>query len=148
MDFLNPIFLDGLRAGELRMALPPSRPLQYVSVRDIGRFAAAIVDRGAEVFGRRFEIASDERTGEETAKVLGRAIGRHIRYVDFPPAALRAHSKDIAVMFEWLDAVGYAADRAELRQAFPEVGWQSLEDWAREQDWRAALAPAADQAAQ
>jgi uncharacterized protein YbjT (DUF2867 family) len=89
MDFLNPIFLDGLRAGELRMALPPSRPLQYVSVRDIGRFAAAIVDRGAEVFGRRFEIASDERTGEETAKVLGRAIGRHIRYVDFPPAAAR-----------------------------------------------------------
>jgi uncharacterized protein YbjT (DUF2867 family) len=148
MDFLNPIFLGGLRAGELRMALPPARPLQYVSVRDVGRFAAAIVDRGEDVFGQRFEIAGDERAGEETAQVLSRASGRDIRYVAVPPAVLRTHNEDITLMFEWLDAVGYAADRQALRQAFPEVGWQTLEDWAREQDWQTALAPAAEGAAQ
>jgi uncharacterized protein YbjT (DUF2867 family) len=147
MDFLNPIFREGLRAGELRMALPPQRPLQYISVRDIGRFAGVLVERGEQVFGQRFEIAGDELAGEETADVLSRASGRDIRYIAVPPDALRAHSEDIALMFEWLDAVGYAADRAALRQAFPEVGWQSLEDWAHEQDWQAALAPAGERAA-
>lgn len=147
MDFLNPILRESLKAGELRMALPSERPLQYVSVHDIGCFAAALVERGKAVIGKRFEIAGDELSGEETVKVLSRASGRDIRYVAVPPDALRVHSEDIALMFEWLDAVGYTADRVALRHDFPEVGWQSLEDWAREQDWHAALGPATDRAA-
>jgi uncharacterized protein YbjT (DUF2867 family) len=143
MDFLNPLFRDGLRAGELRMAVPPSRPVQYVAVADIGTFVAALVERREQVFGRRLEIAGDERTGEEVAAVLSRASGRDIRYVAFPPDALRAFSDDLARMFEWFDAVGYSVDRAALRQEFPDLGWHSLEDWARKQDWQSALRSAA-----
>jgi uncharacterized protein YbjT (DUF2867 family) len=139
MDFRNPIFLDGLRAGELRMALPAARPLQYVSVRDVGAFVAGLVERREAVFGRRYEIAGDELAGEQAAAVLSRASGRDVRYVDFPPATLRAHSEDIALMFEWLDRVGYAVDRPALRREFPELSWQSLADWADEQNWRGAL---------
>jgi uncharacterized protein YbjT (DUF2867 family) len=143
MDFLNPFFHDGLRAGELRMAVPHSRPVQYVAVPDIGTFVAALVERRERVFGRRIEIAGDERTGAETAAVLSRASGRDIRYVAFPPDALRTYSDDLARMFEWFDAVGYSVDRAALRKEFPELSWHSIEDWARKQDWAGALRSAA-----
>jgi uncharacterized protein YbjT (DUF2867 family) len=141
MDFINPIFIDGLRQGEFRMPLPASRPLQYVTPRDIGRFVAALAGRREQVFGRRIEIAGDERTGPETAAVLSRASGREIRYAPFPPSALKAANPDLAAMFEWLDHAGYAVDRAALAAEFPDVGWHTLEDWAGEQDWRAALGP-------
>jgi uncharacterized protein YbjT (DUF2867 family) len=143
MDFVNPIFLDGLRAGELRMAMPADRPLQYVAVSDIGEFVATLVARGDEVFGRRYEIASDERSGTEVAAILARAIGREIRYVPFSPRLLKEHAEDISLMFEWFDRVGYRVDRAELHRDFPEIDWSSLETWAERQDWSRALAPPA-----
>jgi hypothetical protein len=34
-------------------------------------------------------------------------------------------------MYEWFDRVGYTADVAGLRRDYPEVGWSTLEDWAR-----------------
>jgi uncharacterized protein YbjT (DUF2867 family) len=139
MDFLNLLFRDGLRAGELRMAVPPSRPVQYIAVEDIGTFVATLVERREQVFGRRIEIAGDEETGERVADALSRASGRDIRYVSFPPDALRTYSDDLARMFEWFDAVGYSVDRAALRREFPELSWHSVADWARKQDWAAAL---------
>jgi len=33
--------------------------------------------------------------------------------------------------------VGYAVDTKKLRQDFPEVPWQSFEEWASQQDWSA-----------
>jgi uncharacterized protein YbjT (DUF2867 family) len=138
-NILIPSFVEGLKQGELRMALPAARPLQQVAVADIGAFAAALVERREAVFGRRYDIAGDELTGEEAAAVLSRAIGRDTRYVAFPPAALRAYSADLAAMFEWFDRVGYAADRAALQREFPEVRWQSFAAWAGAQDWRKVL---------
>ncbi len=139
-NFLLPSFVEGLKQGELRMALPAARPLQHIAVGDIAAFAAALVERRDAVFGRRYDIAGDELTGEAAAAALSRAIGRDICYVGFPPAALRAYSADLAAMFEWFDRVGYSADRAALRREFPEVGWQSFAEWAGAQDWGARLA--------
>ncbi|MGF1623766.1 MAG: NmrA/HSCARG family protein [Alphaproteobacteria bacterium] len=139
MDFLNPALVDGLRQGELRMALSATRPLQYVSVTDIGRFVASLVERRQGVFGRRIEIAGDELTGPQTAATLSLASGRDIRYAPFPAAALRAYDEDLAAMFEWFERDGYSVDRAVLAREFPEIPWQSVADWAREQDWVAAL---------
>jgi uncharacterized protein YbjT (DUF2867 family) len=143
MDFAGPLFLDGLRAEELRMAVPASRPVQYVAVPDIGAFVAELVERREAVFGRRIEIAGDELNGEQTAAILSQVIGRKIRYVPFPPDVLRRFSDDLALMFEWFDQHGYEVDRAALRREFPELRWRSLSDWAKEQDWRSALSTAA-----
>jgi len=131
----QPRTLPSLRQGKLAMAMPASRSLQQIAVADIGAFIAAVIERRDSVFGRRFDIAGDELTGEEAAATLSKVTGRPIHYEGFPPDVLRAQSEDTAVMFEWFDRTGYAADIKGLRRDFPEVKWHTFEEWARQQDW-------------
>ncbi|MGK9234978.1 NmrA/HSCARG family protein [Inquilinus limosus] len=130
-----PWAIDGLRQGVHAFALPPGREIQLVAVADIGAFVAALAERRDQVFGKRFDIAGDELTGEAQAKVLSQAIGRPIAYREIPVAVMRQQSEDTALMFEWFDRVGYSADIAALRRDFPEIRWHSFADWARAFDW-------------
>jgi hypothetical protein len=41
-------------------------------------------------------------------------------------------------MLEWLDKVGYGADLPRLRRSYPEIGWLTFGDWAKQE----SLAPA------
>jgi len=134
-NLLQPWTLPSLRQGKLAMALPTTRSLQQIAVADIGAFVAAVIERGDTVFGRRFDIAGDELTGEEAAAVLSKVTGREVHYEGFPPDVLRAQGEDMARMFEWFDSIGYAADIKSLRRDFPEVRWRTFEQWARKQDW-------------
>jgi uncharacterized protein YbjT (DUF2867 family) len=134
-NVLAPWALPALRQGRLARALPAERKLQQIAVSDIGAFVAVLVERRESVFGRRFDIAGDELNGEEEAAILSRISGRQIRYEGLPAAALRAQSEELALMFEWFDRVGYAADIEELRSEFPEVLWHRFMEWARGQNW-------------
>ena len=49
---------------------------------------------------------------------------------------MREQSDDLARMFEWFDEVGYGVDIPELHERFPDVAWQSFEEWTRAQDWQ------------
>lgn len=133
-NMLQPWMLSSLRQGKLAMALPAGRSLQQITVADIGAFVAAVIERRDTVFGRRFDIAGDELTGEEAAAILSKVTGREVHYEGFPPDVLRAQSEDMARMFEWFDSTGYAADINRLRRDFPEVTWHTFEEWARKQD--------------
>ena len=134
-NLLQPWMLSSLRQGKLSMALPGSCSLQQITVADIGAFVAAVIERRDAVFGRRFDIAGDELTGEEAAAMLSKVTGREVHYEGLPPDVLRAQSEDMALMFEWFDSTGYAADIKSLRRDFPEVKWHTFEEWARKQDW-------------
>jgi uncharacterized protein YbjT (DUF2867 family) len=134
-NLLMPWTLPSLRHGKLAMALPAGRSLQQIAVADIGSFVAAVIERGDTVFGRRFDIAGDELTGDQAAAILSNVTGGEIRYEGFSPAVLSAQSEDMARMFEWFDSTGYAADINQLRREFPEVAWHTFEHWARKQDW-------------
>lgn len=140
-NFLGPWFLPGLGEGKLAMAVPAETELQHVSVRDIGRFAAVLVDRGASVYGHRFDIAGDDLTGPEAAGVIGAATGIETAYTGFPAEAMREQDEDMYLMFDWFGRVGYSVDIAALRRDFPKVGWQTLADWASIQDWSAMKTP-------
>jgi len=131
----QPWSLASLRQGKLAMALPASRALQQIAAADIGAFVAAVIERGETVFGRRFDIAGDELTGEEAAAILSKVTGREVHYEGFPPDVLRAQNEDLARMFEWFDHTGYAANMKSLRRDFPEVTWHTFEEWASKQDW-------------
>jgi len=137
-NLLAPWTLPQLKKGSLPMALPSSRPLQQIAVSDIAAFAALVLESREEFVGRRVDIASDELAGEEVAEVLTRVTGREIHYVELPIEQVRqAMGADGVRMFEWFDRVGYSADIATLRRDHPEVGWHTLEDWAKEQEWSA-----------
>lgn len=124
-----------LSQGIQAFALPAKRPLQLVAVADIGAFVAALAERRESVFGKRFDFAGDELSGEDQAKILSKAIGRPISYQEIPIAVARQQSADAAAMFEWFDRVGYDVDIATLRKDFPEVRWHSFADWAKAFDW-------------
>jgi len=134
-NLLQPWMLSSLRQGKLAMAMPASRSLQQITVADIGAFVAAVIERNDTVFGRRFEIAGDELTGQEAAAILSKVMGREVRYEGVSPDVLRAQNEDLARMFEWFDHTGYAANMKSLRRDFPEVTWHTFEEWARKQDW-------------
>ncbi|ARQ10631.1 NmrA-like family protein [Rhizobium etli] len=130
-----PWALDGLRQGVYAAALPPGRVLQQICLADIGAFVAALAERREQVFGRRFDIAGDELSGEDQVRILSEVLRRPIGYQELPIAAMRQQSEDAARMYEWFDRTGYDADIASLRRDFPEIGWHRYADWARGFDW-------------
>jgi uncharacterized protein YbjT (DUF2867 family) len=127
--------IGALRQGTYAFPMPPKRVIQLIAVADIGAFAAALIERREQVFGKRFDLAGDELSGEEQAKILSQAIGRPINYQEIPIAAARQQSEDVAIMFEWFDRVAADADIAALRRDFSEVRWHSFADWAGAFDW-------------
>ncbi|BAB54033.1 NmrA/HSCARG family protein [Mesorhizobium japonicum] len=135
---IAPWSTGALSQGTLAFAMPPKRVLQLVALADIGAFVAALAERRDEVFGKRYDFAGDELSGEEQAKILTEAIGRPIRYQEIPIAAARQQSEDAALMFEWFDRVGYDVDIAALHRQFPEVRWHGFAHWARAFDWSAS----------
>src|SRR5258708_36251058 len=125
-NLLQPWTLPSLRQGKLAMALPATRSLQQITVADIGAFVAAVIERGDTVFGRRFDIAGDELTGEEAAAILSKVTGREVHYEGFPPDVLRAQSEDMAPMIRWVRRSGDSADVKVLRPHFPRVKWHTF----------------------
>ena len=77
---------------------------------------------------------------------LNEVSDRRFRYLEVAIADLRRQNPEAAVMHEWFDRVGYQADIEALRRDYPEVGWQTFEEWARTRDWRIAdsVMPAAE----
>jgi uncharacterized protein YbjT (DUF2867 family) len=134
-----PQVLEGLRQGVYAAALPGDRQLEQIAVEDIGKFAALVIEQRDRFAGQRIDIASDELDGNEQADILSEILGREVRYHEVPLDALRQHSEEMALMYEWFDRVGYDADILALRETYPEVGWHTFEDWARKQAWAAAL---------
>lgn len=133
----SPQVLDSLRQGVYAAPLPADRELQQIAVDDLGRFAALVIERREPMLGKRFDLASDEPSGADQAAILADVLGHEIRYQEIPLDAVRQQSEEVAVMYEWFDRVGYDADAAALRREFPDVGWHTFADWARQQDWSA-----------
>ena len=54
----------------------------------------------------------------EAAEILTEALGRPIAFAQTPIEQVRQYSKDMAVMLEWFDRVGYSADVTGLEREF------------------------------
>ena len=77
------------------------------------------------------DIASDEVTGLEAARILSGILHRPVSH----PQAIPAPLAPMAPFFRWLADGGFHADIRELRTHHPEIGWHSLRHWAAEHDW-------------
>lgn len=128
-NITSPWYLPGILDGTLAMPMPADTALQQIAVENIGQFVASIIERRESVFGKRFDIASDEKTGEEVAQILSEKLGRTIGYAGFSPDALREENEDFAIMFDWFIETGYSTDTSALRAEFPDVSWVDLKSW-------------------
>src|SRR5258708_1278076 len=78
-------------------------------------------------------------TDAETRQVPA-ASGRPFAAYQVPLDVIRQRmGEDGARMAQWLDRVGYTADRAALHREFPDVAFHDFESWAKTQDWNALL---------
>lgn len=139
-NFHAPGSLEALREGALSMALPPHRGLQMVALEDLAAFTVLALELREDFLGKRFDVASDEVTGEQAAALLTFVTGRRVHYEQIPLERVRARSEDLGRMFAWLDTVGYRADVTRLRADYTSVRWHTFEQWVREQEW-SALGP-------
>jgi uncharacterized protein YbjT (DUF2867 family) len=131
---------EQLAKGIYAAALPPTRALAQVAVVDIGAVAVRLLEDAGRFTGKRFDLASDELTGNDALAILSRVTGRPFDYYQIPLDVIRQRmGEDAAKMYDWLDRVGYTVDRAALRREFPDVAFHDFESWAKTQDWNALL---------
>ncbi|HEX5030681.1 MAG TPA: NmrA/HSCARG family protein [Candidatus Eisenbacteria bacterium] len=135
----SPWFLPGIQEGTLAIGLPADTKLQMISVQDIGKYGAQAFLRHGELKGREIDIAGDEMTMPEVAKVLSQAMGREVRFVQLPIEEVRKFSDDFATMLEWFDRVGYSADIA-ARSSESGIRPTKFAEWASSVAWPAPAA--------
>jgi uncharacterized protein YbjT (DUF2867 family) len=125
-NLLAPFSLQG---STLAWALGPNTKLQMIAVEDIGWFGGrAFTD--ATLNCREIDVAGDIRTLPESAEILTEALGRPIAFAQTPIEPVRQYSKEMAVMLEWFDRVGYNADITGLEREFGR-SLTKLPEWAR-----------------
>jgi len=140
VSFMENIYFvkEQLAKGIYASALPPARALAQVAVVDIGMVAVRVLENAGRFTGKRFDLASDELTGNDALAILSRVTGRPFSYFQVPLDVVRQRMGEDAVkMYEWFDRVGFTVDRAALRGEFPDVAFHDFESWAKTQDWNA-----------
>jgi len=120
-----------LHAGQWPIPLPPDRTVQLIPAIDMAHFTALVIERPGNFAGRRIELASDEVTGPEAARILSGILHRPITH----PQAMPGPLAPMAPFFRWLAGTGFHADIGQLRTRYQEIGWHSLRHWAAEHDW-------------
>ena len=106
-NFQGPFFKTGLAQGTLAVALRADTPLQMIAVEDIGAYGRLVFEQAERFNGRELDIAGDELTMMEAARVLGEAMKKKLEFVPVPIEDVRKGSADYALMLEWFDRVGY-----------------------------------------
>jgi uncharacterized protein YbjT (DUF2867 family) len=129
--FMENLVGPGLEQGQLALPLSPSSILQQSALENIAEFSALVLERRKPFLGKRIDIASDEMTGEQAAKILSDELGHRIRYVHIPLEQVRQANEDMARMYEWYERIGTGIDITSLHQEYPEVNWLTFKDWAR-----------------
>ena len=111
------------------------RPVSWIAARDIAR--AAVRAFQADILGRH-EIAGPETiTFDGAFERLGRGRGKRIRPLHVPlialsvPGRFSPHTRELANMMAFFDAVGFATSPSVLRDTFS-VSALTIEEWARE----------------
>src|SRR3954464_1074487 len=118
-----------LHASTLASAPGPGTRLQMIAVDDIGWFGARAFTDAAGLNRREIDLAGDVRTMPEAAEILTEALGRPIAFAQTPIEQVRQYSKEMALMLEWFEQVGYSANIAGLEREFGRA-LTKLPDWA------------------
>ena len=131
---------DQLAKGVYAVPLPPTRVLPQVAVADIGAVAVRVLEDAGRFTGKRFDLAGDELSGNDSVAILSRVVGRPFSYFQVPLDVVRQHiGEDAAKMYAWFDGSGFKVDRALIRRELPDVAFHNFESWAKTQDWNALL---------
>ena len=133
-NLLAPDTVKAISNGVLPLGIRPETKLQSIAVRDIGAYGLQAFERAGELNGREINIAGDELTGPEMAKILSDVTGRRVQFQQIPIEGIRGFSEDVALMLEWFDRVGYGADIDATSKEFG-IAPTRFHSWAAQQRW-------------
>ncbi|AIJ11127.1 MULTISPECIES: NmrA family NAD(P)-binding protein [Streptomyces] len=136
MENFASVMAPSLEHGEivLRLPLPEDVPLKMISVRDIGRVAAALLLGIAEAPGGAVELVGDELTGPQIAAAFGARAGLPARYEALPLSVL-PNDLDRVMFREFAEAAEYPSDLSAVRAIEPAA--LDLAEWIRATGWTA-----------
>jgi len=128
--FENLEMFGPLTFGSLKFLTPPSVKLQQISTKDIGEFAALAFTKPENYRGKELEIAGDDISGVEMARILAELTGSKWSYSKMMPTwALRLISYDVYKMEVFFEQEGYKADIPALRALKPDL--RDFRTWAK-----------------
>lgn len=136
-NLASPWFKPAIDEGTLALGISPDTTLQMIAVDDIGKYGAMAFLEHERMNGMALDIAGDELTAEETARILGEAAGREIAHYQVPLEEVREFSEDFAAMLAWFEEVGYHADIAGNAERYG-IRPTPFAEWARRRDWTPA----------
>ena len=120
--------------GTIYGPLSPGTRNQYITVKDIGRFAAEAFDNPAEWLGVSLDIAGDGHTQLEVARIFSQVTGREVTYVQVPWDQFEdQQGEEMTIMAKWFENVGYSVDVDDLRSRYPWL--TSTEQYLAENGW-------------
>ncbi|THC48739.1 NmrA family NAD(P)-binding protein [Streptomyces sp. A1499] len=136
MENFVTVMAPSLEHGEivLRLPLPEDVALKMISVRDIGRVAAALLLDIAEAPGGVVELVGDELTGPQIAAAFGARAGLPARYETLPLSVL-PNDLDRAMFRQFAKAQKNSSDLAVVRSIEPAT--LNLVEWLRATGWTA-----------
>ncbi|MES1209114.1 MAG: NmrA/HSCARG family protein, partial [Pseudomonadota bacterium] len=85
LDFIRAQLRDGVYAS----ALNPERKLGQIAVSDIAAVAVAVFEDGAAHAGKRYDLGSEELSGNQSIDVLSRVTGRPLKYYQLSTDVVR-----------------------------------------------------------
>ncbi|RYP22677.1 hypothetical protein DL765_001527 [Monosporascus sp. GIB2] len=133
MENFTPGFGTKVMATAWRVAVK-EKPLQLISIRDIGWFAAQAFMRPGDFAGRAISLAGDELTLSQANTIFRIKIGHEMpETFRFLARLLLWYSAEFGDMFRWFYTDGYGADIKALKAEHPDL--LSLSEWLDQSDW-------------
>jgi uncharacterized protein YbjT (DUF2867 family) len=110
-NFASEWYRPSIEKGVLSTPLRADRPLQMVSVGDIGRIVAEVFSKPMKFLSKEIDLAADQLTMRQVTEEISRALSHPVRYEEIPESeAEKAVGHDLALMFKWFNEHGYDVD--------------------------------------
>jgi uncharacterized protein YbjT (DUF2867 family) len=129
MDNLTPNFFGKVFAS--MWGSVGQKPLQLISVHDIGVFGAKALEEPEAYKGRAITLAGDELTLEQGKEVFKTVVGKDMPETWwFVGPFFMWLMKEVGTMFTWFRTDGFGANIAELKKEEPKL--QDFATWLRD----------------
>lgn len=115
--------IHGMGFARMWEQMGPNRPLQLISTKDIGFFAAEAFCHPEKHRNVGITLVGDELTQPAAEFIFQEVVGRPMPMVPCPVgSAVKYFKKDtVGDMFRWFERFGYGGDLDQCRKMFPEL---------------------------
>lgn len=118
MHNLEPAFEDVLD-GTLALPIDGGVTIQMIDVDDVGRMVVRILADPDAFAGEGFDLAGDEHTLAEMARILSEVTDADVQPFTVPiDDARQEMGEEMAELFQWFNDEGYAVDIEGLERRF------------------------------